>query len=434
MTGLKLTVETNPVYSFAFNQNQYPMISRLELSLADEQVGSEQFKEMREYENIEITLSSDPVLFDEEKWFVDKISTDQSIRLQRRIPKLSAEYLEKLSEQVTVDLTFSVAVNDEIVLVEMTKIDILPKNHWAGESRMAELLAAFVTPNSNYIEELVKKAADLLMDSGESSKLDGYQSGTRERPYLMTAAIWNVVCSEAIVYVTPPASFAIEGQKIRLPDHIGKTKMAACLDTSLLFAACLEYIGLNSVVALTKNHACVGVWLIDDRFPILTNDDPMDLRKRIAAKDLILFETTLVTSDHSIRFAQAVDAANELVSEGKEDDFVFAIDLSQARKRQIRPLPTLRDLEDPSHPLKPATPSPLPVVPPLPPVRKDDLVVEESPETRVDQWQRKLLDLTKRNRLLNLAPNSVAIKLFCPDISALEDQLAAKEEFKFITP
>ena len=48
----------------------------------------------------------------------------------------------------------------------------------------------------------------------------------------------------------------------------------------------------------------------------------------------------------------------------------------------------------------------------------------ESAEDRVAQWQRKLLDLTTRNRLLHLPPRSKHVPLSCPDPSALEDLLA----------
>src|SRR3546814_18763117 len=49
----------------------------------------------------------------------------------------------------------------------------------------------------------------------------------------------------------------------------------------------------------------------------------------------------------------------------------------------------------------------------------------DTPEGRLDHWTRKLLDLTKRNRLLNLKPSKPAIPLICPDPPALDDKLAA---------
>src|SRR5690606_24788826 len=48
----------------------------------------------------------------------------------------------------------------------------------------------------------------------------------------------------------------------------------------------------------------------------------------------------------------------------------------------------------------------------------------ETPQTRLDHWQRKLLDLTKRNRLLNLKKSKTAISLVCHAPDVLEDKLA----------
>ncbi|SEL12476.1 Protein of unknown function [Colwellia chukchiensis] len=276
--------------------------------------------------------------------------------------------------------------------------------------------------------------SEQLKQAGHGSSLDGYQSQTRERPYLMAAAIWNVISASNVSYVTPPSSFAYSGQRIRLPDEIKSTGIAACLDLSLLFSACLEHVGLNSIIALTQGHACCGLWLIDECFPLLTNDDPMDIRKRIASKDIVLFETTLATSDSPITFGQASEHAEQLIAEDSEDEFVYIIDLKQARKRQIKPIPTIAEQQNNVANVEDNKPLELPIAPTLPPVRPEELPIDDTPEGRVQQWQRKLLDLTKRNRLLNLSANAVSVKIYCPDLGALEDELASGQTFKFTTP
>ena len=43
---------------------------------------------------------------------------------------------------------------------------------------------------------------------------------------------------------------------------------------------------------------------------------------------------------------------------------------------------------------------------------------------RIELWKRKLLDLSKRNRLLNLRPSATMIPIFCPDPARLEDRIA----------
>ncbi|MCV5900990.1 hypothetical protein OFN63_33390, partial [Escherichia coli] len=80
---------------------------------------------------------------------------------------------------------------------------------------------------------------------------------------------------------------------------------------------------------------------IDERLPILTNDDPQDVRKRIDNRDLVLFETTLVTSDSPITFEQSREHARELLSEEHEKHFVMVIDIAQARAQAIKPLSTV---------------------------------------------------------------------------------------------
>lgn len=61
-----------------------------------------------------------------------------------------------------------------------------------------------------------------------------------------------------------------------------------------------------------------------------------------------------------------------------------------------------------------------------------DAGTEDTPETRLDRWRRKLLDLTKRNRLLNLKPTKTAIRLISPNPAVLEDRLADGEKITVI--
>ena len=79
------------------------------------------------------------------------------------------------------------------------------------------------------------------------------------------------------------------------------------------------------------------------KLPILTNDDPQDVRKRVDNRDLILFETTLVTNDSPVTFEQARERARELISEDKESEFVMVIDIAQARAQSIKPLSTVEE-------------------------------------------------------------------------------------------
>ncbi len=430
---LKVKAEHLSTFSLAAQQNSYPLFRNLRLSYPI--LDGDLLEKPCPLSRLVVKLSSDPDIFSLEEWPIDEIRPGQSISLQKRPLNVSHDLLFNLTEEIKVSITITVYSLDEPevpLATENISIAVLPANFWGGESRQPDLLAAFVKPNGVYVESLVRQVAEMLEKGGHGRSVDGYQSNTREKPYLMVAALWNVIFSQRIVYVNPPQDFARAGQRIRLAADISASKIGACLDTSILFASCLESMGLNPVIALGKAHAYVGVWLIDERFPVLTNDDPMDLRKRVDARDLVLFESTLVTNDTPVTFEQAKAHARDLISEDKEDDFVYVIDIKQARDRQIRPISTVEERpeekgSDSTNELS------LPVVPPLPPVRAEEQVVPDTPDTRIDSWQRKLLDMTKKNSLLALKDRAVAIKLYCPDIGSMEDRLADGTLFSFLS-
>jgi len=427
---IDLSIDIISTFSLAAQQNSYPILKSVRVSYPrhDE-------KPLLPLSSLTVKLTAIEGWLSEELWHIDRLEPGQSINIKLKELRFPFEKLFGITEQITHVLSFSLLDDEQNVLAEQhPKLEILPANFWGGEERQPALLAAFVKPNGIYVESLVRQCALALETSGYGRTVDGYQSNTREKPYLMLAALWNVVFKEKLAYVSPPQGFAKTGQRIRLASDISNSRMVACLDSSLLFASCIEAMGLNPVVAVTKGHAFVGAWLIDEKLPILTNDDPQDIRKRVDNRDLVLFETTLVTNDSPVTFEQARDHARELLSEENESEFVMVIDIAQARAQSIKPLSTVEEAKEERTSEGSSEELALPVVPPLPPVRKDEqVVVEETPETRIDSWSRKLLDLTKKNTLLNFSDRAVAIKLYCPNIAVMEDMLADGTKFKFLS-
>ncbi|MDQ6423056.1 hypothetical protein RB620_26865 [Paenibacillus sp. LHD-117] len=99
-----------------------------------------------------------------------------------------------------------------------------------------------------------------------SSAFDAYQSHNPIRVRHQVAAIYSAIQAKQITYCVAPASFEEIGQRVRLPDAIIINNMGNCLDQTLLYAACLEAIGLYPLVVFTEGHAFAGVWLIQESF------------------------------------------------------------------------------------------------------------------------------------------------------------------------
>ena len=431
MSAMKVTYRDLPIFSLAAQQNAYKLFQDLRLVYSEPEEGTD----APILRDLSVTLRADGDFILPEVWEISQVAPGQSISLQERPIQLAHEFLVGLTDETSLRFELTVSVGgggDDVLASQSDTLTILPANFWGGEERQPELLAAFVKPNGVYVESLVRQVTEVLEANGHGRAADGYQSNTRERPYMMAAALWGVLTAQRISYVSPPPAFARQGQLVRLASDISNQKIGACLDLSVLFASCLELMGLNTVIALTQGHAFVGVWLVENMFPLLTNDDPMELRKRADARDLVLFESTMITDTSRPTFKQACDHARSLLAEGCEEQFVYAIDIAQARTRKIRPLATVEDRQ-PETESEQDSAIQLPVAPPLPPVGAEEKVREETPETRIDAWQRKLLDLTKANRLLSYADRHTGIRIFCPDIGQMEDQLAAGTPFTFLS-
>ncbi|GAB5388133.1 MAG: DUF3320 domain-containing protein [Alphaproteobacteria bacterium] len=390
-------------------------------------------------EDLVLHLESDPSVIESRTWVIDRLlGGGASLHLTDRAVDMNRSMLEGLTERMKCRLRFRLMKGE----TELSRLDheftALAKYEWGGGDYMPSLLAAFVMPNDPAIEGILKQAAGKLKQSGTTSNLDGYQSRSRQRVWSIASAIWAAVCDLGLDYATPPASFEREGQKVRRPGHVVSSGLATCMDSALLFAAALEQAGLHPVLALTEGHIFCGVWLQPRGFSDMLVYEALDIRKCIADADLLMFETTMVAHQPPGTFRAAIDDANRQLAETEEDVFVFAMDVRQARA-SITPLPLISQTTTDGSAEYVAENEPAATAMDLPP---DDLPAfdlgvgleqpaQETPTTRLDHWKRKLLDLTKRNRLLNLKQTRQALPLICASPAQLEDALANGEVINF---
>ncbi len=185
---------------------------------------------------------------------------------------------------------------------------------------------------------------------------------------------------------------------------------------------------------MTQGHCFVGVWLVEKTFSRLIESDCTELRKAIAAKELIVFETTLITHRPPARFEDAVKTAMAATRESVESEFQATIDITRARMASIRPLASHQTQNEVSEADEPAAPIPLATAPNFAKLPHEEVDAKPTtPEGRIERWQRKLLDLSLRNRLLNTKFSKQTIPLHCLDLSRLEDQLAFGSSLKLIS-
>lgn len=413
-------------FTYASYQNAIPVIRSILIENSSD----------RHFANCTLELTSSPSFLRPKSWTVDRLVPGDRLPLSDRKVELDAGYLAGLNEAERGEITLRLSSQGAVLDERRLPVRLLARDEWGGVADMAQLLPAFVMPNDPGVAPILRAAAERLTAHGHPSGLDGYQSGSPQRAYLLAAAIYSAIAGMALHYAEPPASFESRGQKIRRPSTISEERLATCLDTTLLFAAALEAAGLYPVILLFDGHAAVGVWLAKRTFANAIETDQMEVRKALASRELIVFETTGVTHRPAMTMESAQRGLDHRLSEKEAHAFVAAIDVRRSRSGGIMPLASHEPIRRavPDEEMTPVADLPLPPAPSFSELPVETIEVKPTTAAgRIDRWQKKLLDLTLRNRLLNFPDSRKTIPFLCTDVAYLEDRLAGGGAIRIIS-
>ena len=316
--------------------------------------------------------------------------------------------------------------------VDLTEIElqqpffrVLAENEWFNSPPFFESLASFVQPNSARVYRVLKNASKLLEQQTGDSSLQGYQQGS-SRAALIALALFEALKLEHISYINPPASFENTGQRVRSTDEVLNRAFGTCLDLAVTFAAVAEQAGLHPVIILVHGHAIGGIMLSQHSIPDPVMLQPGAIRNLITSNALLAVDATFY---RNMSFAEACKRGTTFVMETP----VFGlVDIVACRRDGMRPLPTENNLVvnaedvDSDAQSDSGTATTNWALPDLGKAEDDQverIVREDHSPERIQRWKQSLLDLTFRNRLLNIKPNQEVLKITLPTdgLAVLDD-------------
>lgn len=117
-------------------------------------------------------------------------------------------------------------------------------------------LGTFVTPHDIELDALLYEASRYL---DRPYRLAGYRSAVMPQ----IQALYDALAARGTQYVDSTLDFnpamAVQAtQRIRLPRHVLTTKLANCIDGTLLLASLLERIGIESAIVIIPKHAMLA--------------------------------------------------------------------------------------------------------------------------------------------------------------------------------
>lgn len=313
--------------------------------------------------------------------------------------------LTEITEAIKVNLKMElVSVENDTPICPPVEwmMDVLTYDESAGKG-YEPYLAAFIMPNHPYLPELQNYAVDWLKKNKKSTKLDQYFSGDRNKVRDFAAACFAAIQKKNINYLVAPAGFG-QAQRIRTIEKVLDERLGNCMEMTMLYASLIESIGLAPVLIEVEGHIFAGVRLTQPEI-----GDPIIRNGNIWLKDpnLTLIECTMMCSNkEKIQFEEAEAAAKstleQCITTGK---FECGIDIFSVRQRLgIKPVDARvstgtkiigSDLED-----NELTSAPKPIT--FAEVVQTGPEKASGPKNKIELWESKLLDLSGRNKLLNI--------------------------------
>ncbi|MGL5272178.1 MAG: DUF4011 domain-containing protein, partial [Phocaeicola sp.] len=380
---------------------------------------------------VKISLQGELINFSET--MLEVVPAGRTMQTKKLSLVVDANKLLAYTEGIETTFTLNITIDSEAVFSQEFSLRIMPFDHWLGIGVLPELLCSFVTPNHPLLSRVRVQAAHFMQQWTADASLDGYQSKDPNRVRQQVAAIFEALRSESIVYSNPPAGFEHTGQRVRLVDQVLNEKLGTCLDLSLLLASCLEATGIHPLLIITKGHIFVGVWLVESVYGQTVGDDASYLLKGCAdgINELVVVEATYLTSSHAVSFEDAVQRA--LMQLKEPANFELFLDVMRCRLDKIRPLPQ-RILLDGVYVLENEGVIHENATKEVNQLDRFAIDLTQSNEVKTKQmiWERKLLDLSLRNNLINLRLGRRVIPFISFNIDHLEDYIQAGDTFQIL--
>ncbi len=144
----------------------------------------------------------------------------------------------------------------QVPLLPRTSLPLKVPDPLTGElTDLSHTLAAWVTPNADAVQQLLRAAVEHV----DGNVMIGYQDPSPAAVRAQVEALFNAAKNADIRYINSVISFGggpdEVHQRVRLPREAIANKSANCIDGTVLMASLLEAASLNPGIVVVPGHA-----------------------------------------------------------------------------------------------------------------------------------------------------------------------------------
>ncbi len=349
-----------------------------------------------------------------------------SIKVENLLSPLALSELHTTTESV---IKVYITHEDKILNEVECKVNVLPFDFWGGTEGDITDIACFVRPKMQACGQIMTNAQKQLSKWNISTDFDGYNNVDKNKVRQIFASIYASLSKANINLIDSEEDIKF-AQAIGDINSIMKSKQATKLQLSILIASCLESCGLYPVLLFGENEATVGVWLTDNSFIEPSSDDVSLIGKYVAdgINNISVIDINDIFLSGGANFSMSENHFKQRLANDSYNTFV---DIRRCRLGEIRPLPIKitnlltgrTEILEPSDLDNTAKPRDINNL------REVNIDIKQ-PKNK--QWERKLLDMSLRNTLLNFNPEKNCLHVMAGNIFDTFVTMLAGDSFKVL--
>ncbi len=414
--SISLNVKAQQFYGYADYYNRVPLFVALQLSNA----GSEAA------EDIDVVIeNADGFLLPFTK-HLDDVPFESTVEISAE-SVVSPLYLTELSSVAVTKLRVCAMHGKDVLAEQSCEVTVLPFDYWSGRGGNAELLSCFVRPKVADCVRVLTEAQEQLKKWEISCEWQGYAEGDKNKIRRIAAAIFAVIKKQSVEKSAAEFDYN-DPMPVGDITKILKSRVGTSFELSLFAASCFECAGLHPVLAVGEKAVSCGVWLYDNCFSESAGDDTVLLQNYISdgINNVSMFDVEDLFAGRNVNYTVAEKHFAQKLANGWFDTVV---DVKRCRLARIGSLP-LKVKGIGGYELLGERETDINAAPAeLSGARKLNL---DGKATKNKQWERRLLDLSLKNSLLNFRPDKNVLHILSSDINATYESLSSGEDFSLL--
>ena len=337
---------------------------------------------------------------------------------------VSPLFLTDLADVSLQSISIRIFHGKTMISEDTAEVTVLPFDYWSGRSGNAELLSCFSRPKISDCLRVLTEAQEQLKKWELSCEWKGYEEGDKNKIRQIAAAIFTALKKHSIEKSAAEYSYD-EPMPVGDITKIFKSKVGTSFEMTMLLVSCLECADLHPIILVGEKNVSCGVWLYDNCFLDSVSDDTVLLEKYLSdgINNISCFDVEDVFAGHNVNYTASEKHFRQKLAGGYYDTIV---DLRRCRLARIYSLPLkvkgikgyeLLGDEDTDTNAAPQD---------LAGVKKLSM---DGKITKNKQWERRLLDLSLKNSLLNFKAEKNCLHVVSANIDATFNGLSSHHPF-----